>query len=130
MEALVIKETEICPGVILDPLNDVFEIQGKSIPQDGKIFYDPILKWLEIYSYKPNQNTNFKFNLEFFNITSSKMLLFILYKLNDIHAAGKNVNVTWCYSDDDMYEVGEDYAFMINIPFKFVLNKEKSDSLA
>lgn len=130
MEPLIIKGTEICPEVTLDPLNDVFIIKGRSIPPDGKIFYEPILKWLEIYAYNPNQTTNFKFNLEFFNITSSKMLLFILYKLNEIDSLGHNVSITWYYSDDDMYEVGEDYAFMINVPFNFISNTEKKDSIA
>ncbi|HET6243343.1 MAG: DUF1987 domain-containing protein [Bacteroidetes bacterium] len=130
MEPLIIPGTEICPDVRLDVLNNIFEIKGKSIPPDGKTFYEPILDWLKIYSYNPNQTTNFRFNLEFFNITSSKMLLFILYKLSDIHASGFNVNITWCYGDDDMFEVGEDYAYMINIPFDFIANPEKTDSAA
>ncbi len=130
MEALILKGTEIHPDVILDPKKEIFEIKGKSIPADGKTFYEPVLEWLELYSLNPNQLTNFKFDLEFFNITSSKMLLFILYKLNDIRMSGHNVTIKWCYSDDDMFEVGEDYAYMVEIPFNFTKNIEKRDSVA
>jgi hypothetical protein len=128
MESLYIEGTEIYPTVILDPVNDKFEIKGKCIPSDGKYFFEPILTWIEKYAHNPNSHTHFVFNLEFFNISSSKMLLFILYKLNDIKSSGKSVKITWYYkdNDDDMYEVGEDYSYMIDVPFNFVLDSEKS----
>ena len=120
MESLIIAGTETSPSIILDSLNNVFLIKGRSIPSDGIIFYEPVLEWLKIYSYKPNQHTHFTFNLELFNITSSKMFLFILYKLNDIKNAGYQVTVNWCYNNDEMLEAGEDFAYMVEIPFTFV----------
>jgi hypothetical protein len=127
MNRLYLAPTEISPEITLDPTEGKFEIKGKSIPRDGKEFYEPILKWVEEYALGPNLVTNFEFDLEFFNITSSKMLLFILYKLNDIRTAGNNVKITWYYRDeeDDMYEVGEDYAFMVDVPFEFLPISEK-----
>ena len=124
MEALKIKGTDILPNVILDTSNNTFEITGRSVPPNGKLFYEPVIEWMEKYAVNPKPSTIFVFNLEFFNISSSKMLLFILYKLNEIKQAGNNVNVIWNYAeaDNDMFEVGEDYAFMVDIPFQFVID--------
>lgn len=113
------------PTILLDVDAGTFSIKGKSLPEDGKLFYEPILKWFDEYSQNPLPETNIIFDLEYFNISSSKMILFILYKLNEIQTAGNKVKVTWCYTDeeDEMYEVGEDYAFMVDVPFEFKLVK-------
>ena len=50
--------------------------------------------------------------------------MFILYKLADMRNNGIDVNVIWHFSmdDDDMKEVGEDFACMVNLPFEFISN--------
>lgn len=59
---------------------------------------------------------SFTFRLEFFNIASSKRILFILYKLAEIKARGCQVSVHWMYEkqDDDNLEIGQDYAQMVD----------------
>jgi hypothetical protein len=44
-----------------------------------------------------------------------------LYKLNELAENGKEVRVEWLYrqTDEDMYEVGQDYAYMVKVPFIF-----------
>ena len=44
MDTLNIKGTAETPNVIFDPANNLFEISGKSLPEDGKEFYNPLLK--------------------------------------------------------------------------------------
>jgi hypothetical protein len=120
-EKFYFKGNEQLPTILFDKESGLFSITGRSIPEDGKVFYEPALKWLEIYSLNPLPNTHLIFDIEYFNISSSKMILYILYKLCEIQSAGYTVRVTWCYTDeyDEMFEVGEDYAFMVNIPFEF-----------
>lgn len=122
MEALRIQATIKTPEVLLDPTNQVFEIKGKSIPDNAEEFYTDILNWFDDYVANPLETTILKIDLEYFNISSSKRLLFLLYKLNEVAAAGKTVKVSWYYneSDEDMFEVGQDYAFMVKFPFEFV----------
>lgn len=112
---------EELPTINFDIETGNFLIFGKSLPEDGKAFYEPVLQWLEQYAHHPLPETHLIFDLEYFNISSSKMILYILYKLNELQTAGHKVKVTWCYADEDdeMYEVGEDYAFMVDIPFDF-----------
>lgn len=128
MTPLKIDATDKTPQVSFDPANGIFEISGKSIPQDAESFYAPVLAWIEEYVQGSPSKTRFVLNLEYFNISSSKRILFILYKLNELVDASKDVSVTWHYidSDDDMKEVGHDFAFMVRVPFEFVAQKKNS----
>lgn len=120
-----LQGNEQLPTILLDREAQIFSIKGKSVPEDGKVFYEPVLNWLEQYAQQPLPETHLILDLEYFNISSSKMLLYVLYKLNEIQMEGYKVKVTWCYADeeDEMYEVGEDYAFMVDIPFEFKVVK-------
>jgi len=114
-----IEQRDGYPDIILDKENGIFEIRGISIPLDSKNFYQPILDFITEYNRDPNEVTHFLFNLRYFNISSSKMLLFILYKLRELHVAGKTVIITWCYDDEDILEAGKDFEQMSKIPFQF-----------
>lgn len=126
MQTLEIKATESTPGVILDKINGIFEIKGKSTVELAQEFYTDILNWIEDYTKEPNSTTEFNFYLHSFNITSSKRILFLLYKLDKLRDLGYNVVVNWQYDDgdDDMLEVGNDYAFMVETPFNFLKTSE------
>lgn len=122
MEALRIQATIKTPEILFDPTNQVFEIKGKSVPDDAEEFYMEALQWFDDYVANPNEETVLKIDLEYFNISSSKRLLFLLYKLNELKSKDKNVRVHWYYNeqDEDMFEVGQDYAFMVKVPFDFI----------
>ena len=121
MDEMEILRDDIYPDIILDKENGIFEIKGISMPENAKFFYKPVLDFLNEYVHAPNKVTHFVFNLKYFNISSSKMILFILYKLQEIHKAGHTVLVTWCYDDesDDILEAGQDYEMMSKIPFQY-----------
>jgi hypothetical protein len=114
-----ILRSEIYPDIILDMENGIFEIKGISLPENGKEFYQPVVDFFDEYALKPNSITHVVFNLRYFNISSSKMFLFILYKLKEIYETGETVLVTWCYDDEDIHEAGKDFEHMVNIPFQF-----------
>ena len=122
MEALRIQATIKTPEILFDPTNQVFEIKGKSIPDDAEVFYREILAWFDDYVANPCETTVLKIDLEYFNISSSKRLLFLLYKLNELKAKNMEVRVHWLYNekDEDMFEVGQDFAFMVKVPFDFI----------
>jgi len=107
-------------------------IKGKSAPENGKEFYEPALEWMNQYAKSPNTETNFVFDFEYFNISSSKIILFILYKLIELQKAGHVVKVTWCYSDAYLLGAGRDYGYMVKLPFEFkkVAKKESKDVAA
>jgi hypothetical protein len=122
MQAIKIKGTDDTPNVILDKDNGIFEISGRSLPEDVAAFYEPILEWLDEYAEAPLDKTVFNFKLEYFNTASSKLLLDVLLKLEDMYDDGKDVMVRWHYPDDDedMEEAGEEYADIVEVPFEQV----------
>jgi hypothetical protein len=122
MQAIKIKGSDDTPNVILDKDNGIFEISGRSLPEDVAAFYEPILEWLEAYAEDPLEKTIFNFKLEYFNTASSKLLLDVLLKLEDMYDDGKDVLVRWHFPDDDedMEEAGEEYADIVEVPFEQV----------
>jgi len=119
MEDLLINASPQTPYVHFDGKRGVMEIKGRSIPDQPDEFWLPILNWFESYLLNPCSSTVIKIDLEYFNISSSKRILFLLYKLNELAEGGKDVHVEWSYrqTDEDMYEVGQDYAYMVKVPF-------------
>ncbi len=122
MEVIKIIGTDDTPSVTLDAQNDLFEVSGRSLPEDVAAFYEPILDWLDRYSESPNDKTVFNFKLVYFNTASSKLLLDILLKLEEIYEAGNDVLIRWHFPDDDedMEEAGEEYADIVEVPFEQV----------
>lgn len=120
MKKLVkLNQTDIYPTIIMDKENGVFEIKGVSLPMDGKDLYQPVLDFLDEYIQNPNKITLFVFNLKYFNISSSKMFLFMLYKLKELYDSGNAVVVIWSFDDEDIREAGDDFQQMVDVPFQF-----------
>lgn len=132
MEPLIIEKTRDTPQVIFDKENDRFEIWGKSLPEDVKIFYKPVLEWLENYIQNPNQETVVSFKYKYFNTASSKILLDIFLKLDEIYDNGHTIKVAWYSldSDEDMVEAGVEYSELVGLPFDFYeYSREEIDTI-
>ncbi len=122
MEVIKIVGTDDTPTVILDVENEIFEVSGRSLPEDVTAFYEPILDWLDRYSESASGKTVFNFKLVYFNTASSKLILDILLKLEEMYEAGKDIVIKWHYpeDDEDMEEAGEEYADIVEVPFEQV----------
>jgi hypothetical protein len=122
METIKIQGTEDTPKIILDAENELMEISGRSLPEDVSSFYEPVLNWLSEYAENPKKKTIFNFKLTYFNTASSKLLLDILMKLEEMHEKGLDVLIRWHYpeDDEDMAEAGEEYADIVDVPFEQV----------
>ncbi|MFO7938507.1 MAG: DUF1987 domain-containing protein [Bacteroidales bacterium] len=122
MEVIKIKGTDDTPNVILDQDNGIYEISGRSLPEDVTSFYEPILNWLDDFAETAEGQTVFSFKLVYFNTASSKLILDILMKLEEMHENGKDVLIKWYFpeDDEDMEEAGEEYADIVDVPFEQV----------
>ncbi len=122
MEALIINKTDDTPAIHLDKVAGKFEFIGKSLPEDVSTFYAPVFSWISDYSENALPESNFIFKMTYFNTASSKIILDILMRLEDMHNDGKKVSVEWHYEEDDedMQEAGEEYSEIVEIPFKFI----------
>ncbi len=132
MEILFRNATPHTPEIDFNPTTGVMQIKGRCIPDEPDNFWLPVLNWFESYLLNPVEITTFQIDLEYFNISSSKRILFLLYKLNELAENGKEVCVEWHYrdTDEDMFEVGQDYAYMVRVPFKFIEYVENDLAIA
>jgi len=121
MEVINIQGTDDTPNVILNKESNKFEISGRSLPEDVNMFYEPIMNWIDEYAEAPNEKTVFNFKLEYFNTASSKIILDILLKFEEIVENGHDVTIKWHYheEEEDMLEAGEEYADIVEIPFEY-----------
>lgn len=117
MKVLNLEGTEDTPKIVLDKDGGLFEISGRSLPEDSAEFFNPVLDWLEEYKGSSNPETVFNFKLEYFNTASSKLILDILSKLEGIDGA----KVVWYFheDDEDMEEAGEEFDDLVEVPFDF-----------
>ncbi|MBK7668674.1 MAG: DUF1987 domain-containing protein [Sphingobacteriaceae bacterium] len=122
MEKYSIDGTPKTPTISFDLGSGLLEIKGRSIPENSIEFYKPLVDALDKYAGSPKSATNVNIQLEYFNTSSSKCILDVFKKLENINKNGSAVIINWHYEEDDedMLEAGEDYQAIINVPFKMV----------
>lgn len=120
MEKIIREATDETPKVILDVESGEFEFSGKSLPEDVTQFFNPILDWFDNYGLSPSAATKVVFKMDYFNTASSKLILDILMKLEEIHEEHGGIQIDWYFreDDEDMEEAGEEYADIVDVPFE------------
>ena len=122
MERLLIEPTRITPLVNFDPSEGIFEIKGRSSPENSIQFYQQILDVLEEYGKSENDAIIANFAFEYFNTSSSKCLFDVFKKLTKLKDSGKELIINWYFEEDDedMKEAGEDYCDLLELDFNFI----------
>jgi hypothetical protein len=122
MDILTIASTEQTPSIVLNPIESVYTISGRSLPEDSAEFYRPVIKWLEDFKLSSHASIDFVVKLDYFNTSSSKMILDILQKLKQIKLAGKETKILWYFQEDDedMQESGQEFAELVDVTFEFI----------
>ncbi len=120
LETVTVESGDKTPFVELDRSSGILKFEGRSIPENAQQFYKAILSWIEHYMQKPAELTTLHLNLEYFNTSSSKIILDVMMRLKKLRDKGHNAKVVWLYheEDEEMHEAGEDYASLIEIPFE------------
>lgn len=118
---LAIPATEKTPAVEMRPDQGLLTISGCSIPENADRFYSKIQDEVERYTTAPQPRTTVRIALSYFNSSTSKYLLDLLKRLEDLHASGRSqVVLEWYFpkGDLDMKEAGEDYRSLVEFPVK------------
>ncbi len=126
MENITIKGTFKTPTLIFNYETGVLDISGRSLPEHSIEFYKEAIQWLNKYIENPKSETIVNVQLEYFNTSSSKVILDIFKKIEALHAKGNKVIVNWYYEEDDsdMKEQGETFAEIIKVPINHIAVKE------
>jgi hypothetical protein len=124
MEALYISGSDDTPEITFDKKKGIFDIKGRSLPEDVIEFYSRIFSWLEQYVSDPNEESVFKIKVDYFNSASQRALNEIFIILSRILNKGKKIQVEWFYQEDDheMLESGHEYEELSNLPFIYKRN--------
>ena len=119
MEIISIEETKKTPGITLNKDAKIFELKGRSMPEDATEFYEPVILWLREYAENPHKDgLNLMVKLDYFNTTSSKMILEIFKIIEGLD----NHKILWHYfeDDEDMQDAGEDFQYIIGSVIELV----------
>lgn len=127
MKFLRIESTKFTPGIVLDPVHNVFEFYGFSLPENSVEFYDPVLKWLfELRNEISNKviecsEINVIFKLVYFNSASLRQLVEIFQLLAEIRQLVP-LHVSWQYDSEDpqMADAGKELGDISHLPVNIV----------
>lgn len=126
MEDFILDESTKTPAINFNYQSGKLELRGRAIPENSIEFFSPLLKWVKEYIALEPENTIIEMKLEYFNTSSSKYLLDLIKKFEELERAGKKIIVNWHYenNDRDMAEAGEDYQAIVKIPFNIITVEE------
>ncbi len=112
MEDINLERTVKTPEVHFVASKGELMIGGISIPENTVDFYHPLIYWITQYAMNPLSKTRFVVKFEYFNTSSSVVILNIFRMLSDIKS---DVQIDWFYESDDseMQELGDDYKRML-----------------
>jgi hypothetical protein len=111
------------PTVIIDKDKGLIELSGSSIMENPLEVFIPVFNKIAEYVDSPRPKTTVNLKLTYFNTSSSKLLLDLIQNLEAVHAQGKSdIKVYWYYHEDDenMMEIGEDFAMLCNVPIEIL----------
>ncbi len=121
MEQINLKGSVKTPDIKLDPEAGTLVFKGRSIPDNARDLYDPLINgWLNEYIKNPKEYTTADIDLEYFNTSTSMWLFHLFKKLYQIYNKGYKVEINWYYLDEDTLEAGEDFKALIPLPFNMI----------
>lgn len=120
LKKINIKPTDDLPGVIFDPKKNFFMIFGRILPEDGRVFFNPLLEWVGEYVKSPNEYTELHFKLDYYNSSTARMLTKLIVELEKIIETGNKVKIVWEFAKDDevIKERGEELKSISYLPFE------------
>jgi hypothetical protein len=121
MKELRILPTKNTPEIILNP-DGIIKIRGRSIHENVTDFFAPVEDWITGYIIVPAEVTCVDLNLEYFNSASAKVFIHLLQKVTYVSLKHKKFVFNWYYEegDEDIYERGEYFASVLDVPFNFI----------
>ena len=124
---LHIAKTDRTPKVAFDALSGVLALEGRSIHRDPVVFYQPLCDWLDRYMEEPCHNTTFSVNFEYISSPSLSYISDLFIKMKKLVEYGHVVQVHWHYleHDDEMKDLGKEYARLQGLPIQYVEIKDQ-----
>jgi len=118
IKKLYFANTEDTPEINLDAENAIFEISGRSLPENINHIFSPVIEWFNDYFNEPLTETVMSINLEYFNSATAKKIVELLLMLENNFKIGRKIKVIWYYKKNDitMQKKGEDLLSIFKFP--------------
>ncbi|MBP5368324.1 MAG: DUF1987 domain-containing protein, partial [Bacteroidales bacterium] len=122
LEPINIAATIDTPAIILDKSTGEMSFSGRSLPEDVLKIYQPVQNWFKEYCQDPNPETEIEFNLDYYNSSTSRIIVKLLIETEKIHNKTSNVHILWFYraNDEVMKNRGLELKSVVNLPFDMV----------
>jgi len=123
LETIIIEETIDAPAIVLDAERGLMNISGASYPNNALLVYNPIYKWVEQCATQKLDSLKCEFYYSYVNSASKKAIYELMLQMDRLlENSSTKVIVRWFYDkyDEDMLEIGKEFAEMVKLPFEFI----------
>ncbi|MEN9333956.1 MAG: hypothetical protein RLY35_1136 [Bacteroidota bacterium] len=122
MSDLTVASSSNTPAVLFSLNAKVQSIVGISTPIDSFEFYRPLIQWITDHQEQIPHDSVFRFELNYFNSSSMKALLWLIQAIANGIGQGKSWSIDWVVTEDDefMEEAGESFQSLIDVPLNIV----------
>jgi len=133
MKDIYIESTKKTPKVEIIVEKGLVKMEGRSLPEDVRKFYYPLLKeFLGILNeWKTSNIDNFEFhiNLDYFNSSSAKFILDFIEEYKQLRDSGKNITLKWYYKEEDydLKDAGIQFSEMSGLEFEYIELEDDDD---
>ena len=124
MDRLYIEETKSSPKIDFNPQTGILIIEGQSYMENAFKFYKSLFEWMDEYFEFNTENVQVDIRLSYLNTSSTKCLMDIIFKLEQVVQIGKKVKVNWYYKSRNILECGEELQEDLEEELEFNLLKE------
>ena len=122
MEEYIIEATEKLPEIILK--DGLESISGRSIPEDPKKAYKPVIEWVKNYVQNPAPHTEVRIKIEYSDTSSTKSIFDVLKILATCRNTNHKIEMVfnWIYEkgDGEILELGEFMESKLNVMLNYI----------
>jgi hypothetical protein len=121
MENLLIPKTHKTPKIEFS-VNGKLSISGRGMATDPKLFYKPVVDWVDGYLKNPSTLTEISIIMEYTQSGDVKIISEILKKFRPLADTDHKVVENWYYENGDVDQKDLGYSLLksVNLPFNLV----------
>ncbi len=114
------KEKSWLPEIQFDAKAGQLKLSGRSLPEDPRTVYLPLLQQVEAYCLNPADRTDIELELEFINTSSIKWLFNILSQFDKLHNDNHQVSIIFNCGDESLEGTARYLAAHLIVPVQIV----------
>jgi hypothetical protein len=122
-EKVLIAKTSKTPYVMVDSVEGLIDLRGRSIPEDAVEFYEHLIGAIDKIKWAGDSVLDVVIQLEYIGTQSARMIYRLLKKLEEHHDLNEmDLNLKWfCEKDDESgHDDAHDFKALVSFPFEII----------